>query len=88
MESLENATVSIYGATPHSGEYEQRKEVLDVARNRPVRHAHMLGLNSTSLTIGMAADYGKIRSINRWIIGKLKRAKKVQVTSYGHGDNP
>jgi len=81
-ESLRRANVSIYGVTPMCGEYDHRAEIFSIVKQARLRHAHMLSLSSHTLIVGMAADYGKIRALNEWIIGKLKRAEKVQIKSF------
>jgi len=78
---LEESALSVFWAVPVKGELRARTQLLDVAVERKLRHAHVLGIGTEHFVAGLAVDYRVMQGIQRRLVEMLRRTRRVRVAS-------
>lgn len=81
IDKLSASQVSVFWAVPQPGELRARTQILDIAVEKKLRHAHILGLGVGHFISGLSVDYSLIQSLQESLIEKLRRTAEVRVTS-------
>ena len=79
--SLERAHASVLHITFQQNEYPMRAELVDVAAKAGLRHAHMVGVTSTSIAAGLAADPFRIAQLTRALRLRILPSSRIVATS-------
>jgi leucyl aminopeptidase (aminopeptidase T) len=76
-----SASVSAFVARAPRGEIGLRQEVLHLAAQRGMRHAHMPDISSLAFARGMRIDYQEVAAYGRRLLEKVSGAKRLRATS-------
>jgi len=80
VRALRGSTVSIYTVHPIKGEFEHRRELINMVEPYNLRHAHMIDISADSMMQGMVADYREIYKLTKILEEKISQAKDIHVT--------
>ena len=79
VRALSKATVSLLVLRPEPGELQARITVMDMVRERGIRHAHMPGVDHRMMVTGMRADYPKVHRLQERLKARLTEDTVVTV---------
>ena len=79
--ALGRSTVSLYTCHPQEGEVGHRMELVELVRPLGLRHAHMISITEDGMLQGMLSDYRQVAALNRIMIDRVRRARRVEVTT-------
>jgi aminopeptidase len=80
-QQLSTSDVSVFWAVPQPGELRARTQILDIAVEKKLRHAHIMGINIDHFISGLNVDYSKIEALQGRLIDMLRTKSMVRVTS-------
>ena len=80
-EAMENSDLSVFWAIPQPGELRARLQILDIALEKKLRHAHIMGIRIDHFISGLNVDYRKIEALQDRLMEMLRRTEEVRVTS-------
>lgn len=81
LRALEKATVSLLVVQPLPGELRARTVVMDLVRERGIRHAHMPGVTKEMMLTGMRADYQRVARVQDLLLKRLNADSEVHLTT-------
>lgn len=84
--ALNNCDVSFYVAQGKKGEMQSfRDPMLKIitrrAKQKKLRHAHMIGVNDEIMKTGMAVDYKKVQAVAKKVYAIVTKARSIRVTT-------
>ncbi len=71
LRAFEKATVSLMIVQPLPGELRARTTIMDLVRERGIRHAHMPGVDHRMMNTGMRADYHRVARLQDRLIERM-----------------
>jgi len=80
-DQLASSDLSAFWAVPQPGELRARTQILDIAVEKKLRHAHILGITIDQFISGLNVDYSRIEAIQNRLIEILHRTSRIRVTS-------
>lgn len=80
-QQLSTSDVSVFWAVPQPGELRARTQILDIAVEKKLRHAHIMGINVDHFISGLHVDYSRIEALQGKLIDMLQTKSLVRVTS-------
>jgi leucyl aminopeptidase (aminopeptidase T) len=81
LRALEKATVSLLIVQPMPGELKARTTIIDLVRERRIRHAHMPGVSRQMMVTGMRADYRKVSRLQDQLLSRIKPDSVIHITT-------
>jgi len=81
IEQLKNSDVSVFWAVPQPGELRARTQILEIAVEKKLRHAHILGVSVEHFTSGLNIDYSRIEVLQAKLIKMLEKTSEIKVMS-------
>jgi aminopeptidase len=80
-DRLSTSDVSVFWAIPQPGELRARTQILEIAVEKKLRHAHILGIGIGHFISGLNVDYGQIEALQNRLIQMLQKTGEVRVSS-------
>jgi aminopeptidase len=81
LRALEKATVSLVIVQPLPGELQARTTIINLVRERKVRHAHMPGVSRQMMVMGMRADYRQVARLQNRLLERIKPDSVVRIAT-------
>jgi leucyl aminopeptidase (aminopeptidase T) len=81
VRALERSTTSVYTVHPLDGEVAHRQQLIKLVAPLELKHAHMIRITEDAMQQAMLTDYRKVARLNPIVIERLRRGRKIRVTS-------
>ena len=80
-DQLSISDVSVFWAIPQPGELRARTQILEIAIEKKLRHAHIMGIRIDHFISGLNVNYGQIETLQNRLIEMLQKTREVRVNS-------